>query len=346
MPRGKKTTASSDTSLSTSASTSSPASSAEPLRIGILRGQENSFPEGLIANINREAEAQGRNIVAEFIKIGGLKMAEPCPYTVILDRISHEIDFYRAYLKNAVLSGTYVVNNPFWWSADDKFFNYSLATRMNIPVPKTVILPSNEHPPNTTSESMRNLIYPLNWQECFDYVGFPLWLKPFDGGGWKHVYKVHSPHEFFEKYNQTGTICMVMQEDIAFEEYYRCYCVGKTHVHIMPYEPRNPHHLRYQAPFSPSEALQKTLTKYCIDICDALGYDLNTVEFAVRNGVPYAIDYMNPAPDADYHSVGHDNYTWIVQTMTRFLMDKAEEVAKKKTTQRHAFRWDKFLNGK
>lgn len=346
MPRGKKTTTSSgeSTSASTSTSPSSPAS--EALRIGILRGQENSFPEGLIANINREAEAQGRHIIAEFIKLGGLKMAEPCPYTVILDRISHEIDFYRAYLKNAVLSGTYIVNNPFWWSADDKFFNYSLATRMNIPVPKTVILPSNEHPPNTTSESMRNLIYPLNWQECFDYVGFPLWLKPFDGGGWKHVYKIHSPHEFFEKYNQTGTICMVMQESIEFEEYYRCYCVGKTHVHIMPYEPRNPHHLRYQASFSPSESLQKTMTQYSIEICEALGYDLNTIEFAVRDGIPYAIDYMNPAPDADYHSVGHDNYTWIIQTMTTFLMDKAEEVAKKGSDQRKAFRWDKFLNGR
>ncbi|MCS7013305.1 MAG: hypothetical protein RMI34_12155 [Chloroherpetonaceae bacterium] len=347
MPKGKKAhTSRTDGTVSQSTEAmAAPRKFSEPLRIGILRGQENSFPEGLIANINREAEAQKRPIVAEFIKIGGIKMAEPCPYTIILDRISHEIDFYRAYLKNAVLSGTYVVNNPFWWSADDKFFNYSLATRMGIPVPKTVVLPSNEHPPNTTSESMRNLIYPLNWQECFDYVGFPLWLKPFDGGGWKHVYKIHSPQEFFEKYNQTGTICMVMQEGIEFEEYYRCYCVGKKHVHIMPYEPRNPHHLRYQANFTPSEEMRKTLEKYSIAICEALGYDLNTIEFAVRDGVPYAIDYMNPAPDADYHSVGHDNYTWIVQTMTTFLMDKAEEVARTGHLQRESFRWDKFLNG-
>lgn len=318
----------------------------EPLRIGILRGQENSFPEGLIANINRVAKEKGKNIVAEFIKIGGLKMAEETPYTVILDRISHEIPHYRAYLKLAVLGGTYIVNNPFWWSADDKFFNYSLATKMGIPVPKTIILPSNQHPPNTTSESMRNLIYPMDWRGYFDYVGFPLWIKPFDGGGWKHVYKIHNSNEFFEKYNQTGTICMVMQEGIEFSEYYRCYCVGKKKVHIMPYEPRNPHHLRYQASFAPSEKMKATLEDYCVRLCEALGYDLNTLEFAVRDGVPYAIDFMNPAPDADYHSVGHENYTWIINTMTEFLMEKAEEVAEKGSPMSKEMRWSSWLTAK
>jgi glutathione synthase/RimK-type ligase-like ATP-grasp enzyme len=317
--------------------------SGEPIRIGILRGQENSFPEGLIANINKRAQDEGKNIVAEFVKIGGIQMVDDVPYAVIMDRISHEIDFYRAYLKIAALNGTYIVNNPFWWSADDKFFNYTLATKMGIPVPKTVILPSNQHPPNTTSESMRNLIYPMKWQEYFDYVGFPLWMKPFDGGGWKHVYKINNATEFFEKYNQTGDICMVIQEGIEFTEYYRCYCIGKKDVHIMPYEPRNPHHLRYQASFSPSKKMKETLVQYCIDICEALGYDMNTLEFAVRDGIPYAIDYMNPAPDADYHSVGHDNYTWMVNAMTNLLMEKAEEVAKKPGVQMKDMRWSKWI---
>ncbi len=193
---------------------------------------------------------------------------------------------------------------------------------------------------------MRNLIFPLDWNDYFQYVGFPLWMKPFDGGGWKHVYKIHNPNEFFEKYNQTGTICMVMQEGIEFSEYYRCYCVGKKKVHIMPYEPRNPHHLRYQASFAPSEKMKAMLEDYCIRLCDALGYDLNTLEFAVRDGVPYAIDFMNPAPDADYHSVGHDNYTWIITTMTEFLMEKAEEVAQKGSAMSKEMRWSSWLTAK
>ena len=172
----------------------------------------------------------------------------PCrSFGRVCEGISQDVPYYRAMLKLAALKGVRVVNNPFWWSADDKFFNYALAHETGIPVPKTVLLPSKNHPPDTTAESFRNLEYPLNWEELFTYVGFPAYLKPFDGGGWKHVYKVESVEQFFEAYAETEDIVMTLQEGIEFTEYYRCYCIGKKHVRIMPYEPRNPHHLRYQA---------------------------------------------------------------------------------------------------
>lgn len=228
-------------------------------------------------------------------------------------------------LKLAALKGVRVVNNPFWWSADDKFFNYALANETGIPVPKTVLLPSKNHPPDTTAESFRNLQYPLNWEELFDYVGFPAYLKPFDGGGWKHVYKVESAEQFFEAYSETEDIVMTLQEGIEFTEYYRCYCIGKKHVRIMPYEPRNPHHLRYQAGFAPSEAMLARLEDLCIKICTMLSYDFNTVEFAVRDGIPYAIDYMNPAPDAERSSVQEDNFEWVLKTTASYLIELAQE---------------------
>ena len=87
---------------------------------------------------------------------------------------------------------------------------------------------------------MRNLIFPLNWDEIFDYVGFPAFLKPYSGGGWKHVYKVHSPDEFFHHYNQTGDLCMTLQHGVEFKEYFRCYVVGQEKVQIMYYDPRAP----------------------------------------------------------------------------------------------------------
>jgi hypothetical protein len=93
--------------------------------------------------------------------------------------------FYRAYLKNAALTGTVVINNPFWWSADDKFFNNALADQLGVPLPKTVILPSAKHPDDTTYKSFRNLVAPLDWEGIFDYVGFPAYMKPYAGGGWK-----------------------------------------------------------------------------------------------------------------------------------------------------------------
>src|SRR5450756_1370077 len=159
-------------------------------KIGVLFGMENTFPSALVDKIN---SMELDDIRAEFVHLGGVSMAVPSGYAVIVDRISHDMPFYRAYLKNAVLTGTQVINNPFWWSADDKFFNYALASKLGVAVPPTVLLPHKVHPAGTTDRSMRNLEYPLNWDEIFRYVGFPAFLKPHDGGGWKSVYKVDSP---------------------------------------------------------------------------------------------------------------------------------------------------------
>lgn len=308
-------------------------------KIGILFGMENTFPPALVEKIN---SMKVPDVEAEFVKIGGIRMDEPRKYAVILDRISQDIPFYRAYLKNAMLQGTTIVNNPFWWTADDKFFNYAMAHKMGVAIPPTVILPHHKHPPDTTDQSMRNLIYPLNWDELFAYVGFPAFLKPYSGGGWKHVYKVHSPDEFFHHYNQTGDLCMTLQHGVEFEEYFRCYVIGQEKVHIMRYDPKAPFHERYvKGNPAPSPALKERIEKDGIALCRALGYDLNTVEFAVEDGVPYAIDFMNPAPDAEVTSVGPENFEWVLKTMAEFLVAKA--LADEKPYEE--MRWASFLGG-
>ncbi len=307
--------------------------------IGVLFGQENTFPGALVHNINERAID---GIRAEFVQVGGVVMAKPCPYAVIVDRISHEVPFYRSYLKNAVLTGTQVINNPFWWSADDKFFNYALASRIGVAVPRTVILPHKLFPPNINSQSLRNLEFPLNWEAIFDYVKFPAFLKPHDGGGWRDVYHVRNPTEFFQSYDQTHDLAMTLQAAVNFNEYFRCYVVGQEHVHIMPYDPRQPHERRYcqDPPDYPPELLGRVEAD-ALKLCQALGYDLNTVEFAVEDGIPYAIDFMNPAPDADYGSVGEANFKWIVEKVADLAIRKAQAPA----PQSHGFHWSRFLSG-
>ena len=308
-------------------------------KIGILFGMENTFPPAFVDKIN-SMKVDG--VTAEFVKLGGVKMADPSAYRVIVDRISQDIPFYRAYLKNAALNGTIVINNPFWWTADDKFFNYALATKLGVAIPPTVVLPHNQHPPGTTEQSMRNLLFPLNWDEIFSYVGWPAFLKPFDGGGWKHVYKLHSPEEFFKAYNETGTLCMTLQRGVEFEEYFRCYVIGQEKVHIMRYDPRLPHHERYvKGNPPPHSTLKERIEKDSLILCRALGYDLNTVEFAVEAGVPYAIDFMNPAPDADVNSVGRENFEWVVNAVAEMAVKKAlseENPARE-------LHWASFLQG-
>lgn len=307
-------------------------------KVGILYGMENTFPSAVVERINSKNIS---GVTAEHIRIGGIKMAEPSGYRVIIDRISHDIEFYRAYLKNAVLTGTIVINNPFWWSADDKFFNYALASKIGVAVPNTVVLPHKLHPPGTTVQSMRNLTFPLNWEEVFDYIGFPAFLKPFSGGGWKHVHKVDSPEEFFEAYDQTGSMCMTLQSAVEFDEYFRCYVVGQEKVRVMKYDPKQPHHLRYVKDSTPSsQALFDRVVRDALTLCRALGYDLNTVEFAVEDDIPYAIDFLNPAPDADVHSVGQGNFDWIVENVARLAIDKALSNEQPQTQ----YNWGYFLN--
>lgn len=291
--------------------------------IGILHGKERSFPEAFIKRIN---DKKIPGIRAERVKIEKVVQGEPSGYDVIVDRISQDVPFYRAYLKNAAISGTAVINNPFWWSADEKFFNNALATKIGVPVPKTVILPSRELPDDTSSESFSNLSYPLDWKGMFDYVGFPAYMKPFAGGGWKNVYRLENIDDFFEKHAETGQLVMLLQEEIVFEEYYRCYCIGRKHVRIMPYEPRNPHHLRYVAAHRPSPELYSIMEEIVLKINNYLGYEFNTVELAVRNGVPYAIDFCNPAPDADLQSVGNENFEWVVETAANYSIEKAQSL--------------------
>lgn len=289
-------------------------------KIGILYGKERSFPQAFIDRVNSK-NVEG--IIAEPVRIDKAIQGVASGYAVIIDRISQDVPFYRTWLKNAALTGTAVINNPFWWSADDKYFNNCLMTQIGVPVPKTAIIPSYEMPDDTSSESFTNLAYPLDWESIFKEIGFPAYMKPFAGGGWKHVYKLNSIEEFFEKHKETEQLVMLLQEEIVFEEYYRCYCIGRKYVRIMPYEPRNPHHLRYQASFTHSPKRLQEMTDIVLKINHYLGYDFNTVELAVRNGVPYAIDFCNPAPDADIASVGAENFEWVVETAANYAIEKA-----------------------
>lgn len=292
-------------------------------KIGILFGMEDTFPQAFIDRVNSKGE---KNIIAEAVTIDKVVQNKPTEYAVIIDRISQDVPFYRAYLKNAALTGTAVINNPFWWSADDKFFNNCLADTLGVPLPKTVILPSAEHPTDTTSKSFRNLKYPLDWEGMFEHIGFPAYMKPYAGGGWKNVYRLENVEEFWEKHRETGQLVMLLQEEIVFESYFRVYCLGGKEVKIMPYEPRNPHHLRYvvENP-TKDKKLLATIKDYTIRLCKGLGYDFNTVEFAVRDGIPYAIDFGNPAPDADINSVGAENFEWVVENAAKMAIEFAKK---------------------
>ena len=308
-------------------------------RVGILVGREKTFPDAIIKNLNERSNGE---VAAEFIKLGGVRHDAPPRYDLVIDRISHEVPFYRATLKRMALEGATIINNPFWWSADDKFFNYSLAKKLGVAVPKTVLLPQKDYIKGIVGESLRNLEFPLDWQGIVDFVGLPAIMKPFDGGGWKNVSRVNTFEELIAEYDQTGTLCMTLQEFVNFDQFVRCYCVGQEEVMIMPYDPRKPYLSGEQYVYDPNylaPELARRVVKDVRTLCTALGYDINTVEFAIKDDVPYAIDFMNPAPDAELASVGEFYHNWVTEAVTKLIFKRLRE-----TRERPRYRWDALLN--
>lgn len=305
------------------------------LKIGVIVGREWSWPPAFIEEVNQ----RDSGVIAEFAKLGGTRMNEPCPYAVIVDRISHEVPYYRSYLKNAVLQGTHVVNNPFMWTADDKFFGASLVTRLGIASPKTVALPNKDYVPGIVhNESLRNLVFPLDWQGLVDYLGgFPVVLKDAHGGGWKNVSVVRSLEELWAAYNESGLLTMVMQEFIEWDNYIRCMCLGQSEVLAMKYDPDT---RRYSHQDLSPEMFERIVDD-SLKIVQALDYDMNTIEWAIRDGVPYAIDFMNPAPDMDVNSLGYEFHRWCVEHMA----DMCIRLAQQPKPQGVEMRWSRFLGG-
>lgn len=287
-------------------------------RIGLIVGREWSFPPAFIEAVKRARAG----VVAEYVTLDATRMGQPVPYTLLIDRISHEVGFYRTYLKHAALSGVTVVNNPFVWSADDKFIDATLATQYGVAHPKTMVLPNKDYIPGIShTESLRNLAYPLDWKGVAEYIGFPCVLKDAHGGGWRDVYVCDTMDELILRYNESGLLTMVAQEFIAWEQYVRCMVLGREKVLVMPYDPRERRYVVEPGYLSPE--LERRIAQDALTLCRVLGYDMNTVEFAVKDGVPYAIDFMNPAPDMDVNSLTPAYFDWVVQEMAALAITLA-----------------------
>src|SRR5262249_21613648 len=163
----------------------------------LLVGRERSFPEALTEEVRR----RDPSVEVRRAEVDAIRADRPPRYDVIVDRISHEVTCYQPFLKTLALSGTRVINNPFWRIADDKFFDVALASKLSIAVPKTILLPSKSYGPDVDAGTLGNLRYPLDWSAIAADLGFPMYLKPHWGGGWRDVRRVNSLEELWRVYD-------------------------------------------------------------------------------------------------------------------------------------------------
>lgn len=298
--------------------------SLKTLKVGLLVGRERSFPDALIERIGEISTG----VTAEYAKVDLTRLDTKLPYAVLVDRISHDVPCFQPFLKFAALKGTHVINNPFWRIADDKFFNAALAAELGIAVPKTALLPQKEYGADITAGSLSNLVYPLDWDGMERELGYPMFLKPHWGGGFKDVSRVDNRDELLKAYDRSKQLTMIAQEAISWTQYVRCIVIGKTEVLVALWDPRLGHFERYTRATETmpplSSAMHARVTSDALTICRALGYQMNTVEFAIREGVPYAIDYMNSAPDFDRTSLTTEAFAWVVDQMARLCVRLAE----------------------
>jgi glutathione synthase/RimK-type ligase-like ATP-grasp enzyme len=288
-------------------------------RIGVLRGRENSFPDAFIAKVNETAG----DVVAEYVQLGGTRLNESVPYRVVVDRMSHEVPYYEVYLKMAALQGTYCINNTFWRSADDKFFGYAAAEKLGIASPRTVVLPNKSYVEDVTTESLRNL-WPVDFAGLLDYVGVPCIMKPAFGGGWRNVHEVHSLDQLMRHYDESGTLTLMLQEYISWDTFIRVPTVGRRWARAIRYDPAPLAQGGYDQDYGalPSR-LRDEAEELSIRFNRALGYDMNALEFAVKDDRFYGIDLTNYTPDFDHRSLRDAHFPWVVEKMADFALEKA-----------------------
>ena len=293
-------------------------------RVGLLVGRERSFPDALATEVARRDPL----VDVQLAKLEAPRADVRPPYDVLVDRISHEVPSYQPWLKLAALHGTRVVNDPFWRTVDDKFLDAGLAGALGVAVPRTALLPNKLHGDDVTPDSLRNLEW-VDWDALIAQLGLPMYLKPHWGGGWRDVTRVTTREELLAAYDRSGKLTLIAQGEITWTQYVRCLVIGRNHVRPALWDPRRPHaerYLRAGESMPPlDEELGERIEHEARLLCEALGYDMNTVEFAIHDGVPYAIDFMNSAPDLDVASLGPDHFAWVVERMAELVIALARD---------------------
>ena len=287
-------------------------------KIGLIIGQEWEWPEAFMQAVNDSKT----NMTAELVQLGGTFMEDPCEYAVIIDRISHEIPYYHAYLKYASIQGTYVINNPYVLSADSKFSSIALVNRLGFKSPKTVVLPNKQVEKDVTPSSFRNLKYPMDWQAIIDYVGVPAIFKDNLASGRRGVHRVHNVDELIQRYDESSTRTKILQQIIESDEHIHCFVIGQEKVLALRYSLK---HGRYkQNNLKNDSELGQKLTETALRITRSYQYDINMVEFVIKDGEAYVINGTYPTPDIDQTLMTEEQFQWLVTETVELAISRAK----------------------
>lgn len=285
--------------------------------IGFLIGREKDLPDALMDIINSERS----DMRAELVKLSGTFQGEPVDYDVIVDRMSHEIPYYRIYAKYACLHGCYLINNPFTWGADTKFFGANVIAMLGFKSPKTLVLPNKDVETDTVPDSFRNLDYPMDWPGIIDHVGALGIFKDVRSGGRRFAYRVQTVEELIQRYDESGTRTMILQQVMDSNRHFHCIVIGGEKTLLLPYSLADAKYT--DDPLDVDSPLGREMMAAALQLTIIYGYDINMVEFVIDNDEVYVINATNPSPLVSRELMTDAQFDWIARAVADLAIERA-----------------------
>ncbi len=296
-------------------------------RIGLSLGADLCWPICFEEIVRRLALAipRGNDVVGvevERLTIEPFDLRQPCRYDVVLDRLTHWYYTSREWIKKAVvMDGLYVLNNPWSLQSMEKHTSYSAMMRLGLPVPDTWMVPPKEYEPTPDLEpTLRRYAQVFDLGEVGSKMGFPMFMKPYDGGAWVGVSKIESEGQLRAAYEQSGKRIMHLQKAVEpYDLFVRALAVGPQ-VNAIRYDPAAPIHDRYKVEFDFLTGDEwSLLTDMALTINTFFGWDFNSCETLRRNGEFHPIDFANACPDSQVTSL-HYYFPWLVKAKVRWAV--------------------------
>jgi hypothetical protein len=314
-------------------------------KIGLSLGADICWPlcyEQILRKLELAIPWQGDtvDIEVERVSIEPFDLRQPCKYDVVLDRLTHWYHTSREWIKKAILmDGLYVLNNPWAVQSMEKHTSYCAMMHLGMPIPDTWMVPPKSYEPTPDlSPTLKSYARLFDIGAIGGKIGYPLFMKPYDGGGWRAVTRIKDDASLRKSYEDSGRCIMHLQGAVdPFDSFVRCIGLGPQ-THLVKYNPDAPLHDRYtqETSFISDEDAQ-ILRDTTLTINAFFGWDFNSCEALRKDGVWYPIDFANPCPDSQVTSL-HRHFPWLVKANLRWSIFCA--VTKRKF--RKTLDWDPF----
>ncbi|MDH3224024.1 MAG: hypothetical protein OEO23_09925, partial [Gemmatimonadota bacterium] len=294
-------------------------------RIGLSLGADICWPtcyQEIMKRLDLSIPMNGDRIRFEVARMGiePFDLREHVPFDVVIDRLTHWYNPRREWIKKAtILDDVYVFNNPWSVQSMEKLTTYVAMMRLGFPIPDTWLIPPKEYEDQVDLQvTLERYARFFNLGEIGEKLGYPLFMKPYDGGAWKAVTKIDNEEELRKAYDGSGRNIMHLQQGVVpFEKYVRCIGLGPQ-TRLVSYDPEAPLHDRYQMAKGFLEPEDAALMRDMTLVINAFfGWDFNSCEALLKGGTWYPIDYANPCPDSQVTSL-HYHFPWLIKANIRW----------------------------